>query len=100
VLAWYSIIHTPPTKPPGVLNELLRVLKPGGWLLTAQQSGSGDRHIVHAYGHDVDLTAHLYTADDIAEAIAAAGGIIHTRLSRGPEHRERHPQAFVLARKP
>ncbi len=97
VLAWYSLIHTPPADLPGVLGELLRVLEPGGWLLTSQQSGSGDRHIGHGYGHDLDLTAYLYTADDIAAAVEAAGGVVHARLTRGPEQWERHDQSFVLA---
>ncbi|MGS0685327.1 class I SAM-dependent DNA methyltransferase [Nakamurella sp. GG22] len=100
VLAWYSVIHTSPMHLPGVMGEFIRVLEPGGWLLLAQQSGQGARQIAHAYGHDVDLTAYLYTADDIAEAIEAAGGVVHTRLTRGPEDIERHAQSFVLARKP
>lgn len=100
VLAWYSVIHTAPDLLPVVCGELLRVLRPGGWLLVAGQSGAGPRHIPHAYGHDLDLTAHLYTADAIADAIADRGGLVHVRSTRGPEGQERRPQAFVLARRP
>ena len=98
VLAWYSIIHTRPADLPTVLGQLLRVLEPGGWLLTGHQSGDGDRHLDHAYGHDIDLTAYLYTAEHMSVAIEALGGVVHARLTRGPERSEKRPQAFVLAR--
>ena len=100
VLAWYSIIHTRPVDLPGVLGELLRVLEPGGWLLTGHQSGEGSRHLAHAYGHDIDLTAHLYTAEQVAETIEALGGVVTVRLTRAAERSEKRSQAFVLARRP
>ena len=100
VLAWYSIIHTPPDELSGVLAELLRVLRPGGWLLTGHQSGVGTRHLRHAYGHDLDLTAHLYTAEHVADLIEQLGGVVQVRLTRGPEGSQRLSQSFVLARRP
>lgn len=100
VLAWYSIIHTPPEELSGVLAEFLRVLQPGGWLLTGHQSGAGTRHLSRAYGHEIDLTAHLYTAKHVADAIEDLGGVVQTRLTRDPEHPQRFPQSFVLARRP
>ncbi len=100
VIAWYSIIHTPRDHLSAVLAEMLRVLRPGGWLLTGHQSGVGDRHLAHAYGHDIDLTAHLYTAEHVADAIDELGGVVQTRLTRGPEGVQKLPQSFVLARRP
>lgn len=29
------------------------------------QNGEGDRHLAHGYGHDIDLTAYLYTAEHL-----------------------------------
>ncbi|WP_205843700.1 class I SAM-dependent methyltransferase [Nakamurella deserti] len=100
VLAWYSVIHTRPAALPGVLAELLRVLRPGGWLLIAVQSGTGSRHLASAYGHNIDLTAYLHTADALAGDLEALGATVHLRTTRGPEGAERRPQAFVLARRP
>ena len=100
VLAWYSIIHTRPAGLAVVLGEFLRVLEPGGWLLTGHQSGDGDRHLAHAYGHDIDLTAYLYTAEHVAAMIESLGGVVHARLTRGPERTEKRGQSFVLARRP
>ncbi|GAA2003608.1 class I SAM-dependent methyltransferase [Nakamurella flavida] len=99
VLAWYSVIHTPPVDLPVVVGELLRVLAPGGWLLVAGQSGTGSRHIARGYGHDLDLTAYLHTADELARVIAAHGGTVRVRMTRGAERTERHEQAFVLAQR-
>lgn len=99
VLAWYSLIHVPPVAVPAAVGELLRVLAPGGWLLIGAQSGSGSRHIGAAYGHELDLTAHLHTADRLAELITEQHGQVHVRLTRGTEQAERNPQAFVLARR-
>jgi SAM-dependent methyltransferase len=100
VLAWYSIIHTSPEELSFVLAEFLRVLQPGGWLLTGHQSGIGTRHLSRAYGHEMDLTAHLYTAEHVADAIEELGGVVETRLTRDPQHSQRFPQSFVLARRP
>jgi SAM-dependent methyltransferase len=36
ILAWYSIIHTPPEQLPTVLTEFHRVLAPGGYVLLAR----------------------------------------------------------------
>jgi ubiquinone/menaquinone biosynthesis C-methylase UbiE len=43
LIAWYSLIHTAPGRLPAVVSEFARVLKPGGWLLTAFQAGEGQR---------------------------------------------------------
>ena len=97
VLAWYSVVHTPPGELGTVLGELIRVIAPGGWLLLAFQSGDGALHLTRAYGHDIDLTAHLHAADEVARLIEGRGGTVHLRVTRGPDGAETLPQAFVLA---
>lgn len=99
VLAWYSIINTAPAVLPTVLAELLRVIAPGGWLLIGCQSGAGQRHIAHAYGHDVSLDAHLYTTASLGAELTELGAFVHTTVTRGPEGAEKHPQGTVLARR-
>jgi SAM-dependent methyltransferase len=44
VVAWYSIIHTPPDRLPVVFSEFHRVLRPGGHLLVAFQVGDERVH--------------------------------------------------------
>jgi SAM-dependent methyltransferase len=99
VLAWYSVIHTPPPELPAVFGELHRVLQPRGHLLLGFQAGRGTRRVPHAYGHDIELHAQLHEPQQVAEQLRATGFEVVAELTRAPQ-RERHPQAFVLARRP
>ena len=56
IVAWYSIIHTPPQRLPGVFTEFHRVLGPGGHLLLAFQVGDERVRLEQAYGHTVSPT--------------------------------------------
>ena len=100
VLAWYSVIHTPPDLLPVVFAEFHRVLAPGGYVLLGFQVGDERRHIEQGYGHRVSLDAYLSPPDRIVELLRGAGFAVHARLVREPDGREKHPQAVVLARKP
>lgn len=99
VLLWYSTIHTPPEGQPAIYAEAARVLKPGGHLLVAFQSGEGTRDVSSAYarfGHDVELERHLFTADQVAAWAHAAGLTETARLVRRPQPNERDDQAALL----
>ncbi|XAS66731.1 class I SAM-dependent methyltransferase [Micrococcaceae bacterium Sec5.7] len=99
IVAWYSIIHTPPERLPVVFAEFSRVLAAGGILLLAFQTGEEPRHIKQAYGHDVALDAYRLPPDRIAAMLRNAGIEVQAQLLREPDEFERTPQAFVLARK-
>lgn len=99
-LAWYSLIHTPPERLAPVVAELVRVLAPGGRLLTAFQVGDEPRHLAHAYGHDISLDAYRLRPDFVADLFGDAGLVVEARLVREPEQAEKTPQAYLLARKP
>jgi len=100
VLAWYSIIHTPPEGMPAVVAELARVLSPGGHLLLGFQAGADEhRAMTHAYGHTVDCDAWLHAPDTVAAALEDAGFRIDARVVREPVGGERRPQASLLARR-
>jgi SAM-dependent methyltransferase len=100
LVAWYSIIHTPPERLPAVLAELHRVLRPGGELLLGFQAGDERVHLEHAYGHDLALDAYRLPPDGIAELVTGAGLVVHARLVRRPDPPYETPQAYLLARKP
>ncbi|WP_322411389.1 class I SAM-dependent methyltransferase [Microbacterium invictum] len=97
ILAWYSIIHTPPADLADLFREFRRVLREGGLVLLGFQSGSGERRRPRAYGHDVDLLAYLHDTSTVAGALRAVGFSIDISLDRGPRRREKLPQGFVLA---
>ncbi len=101
VMLWYSIIHTPPAGQARIFAEATRVLRPGGHLLVGFQAGEGTRDVSAAYrrfGHEVQLERHLYTADQVASQIEAAGLREVCRLVRRAQGNERDDQAVLLAR--
>lgn len=99
VLAWYSIIHTPPHDLDAAFSEFFRVLRPGGLVLLGYQVGIGDRIPSRPYGHDVELRAFLHHTPYVAAALTSSGFAVDTRLDRAARSDEQHAQGFVLARR-
>lgn len=97
LVAWYSVIHTPPERLPLVFAEFARVLAPGGHLAMAFQVGDEVLRVEQAYGHAVAADAYRLTPDRIADLLAAAGIAVTTRVVREPEGNEKTPQAYLLA---
>ena len=100
VVAWYSIIHTPPERLPAVFAEFRRVLAPGGCLALAFQVGSERVHGTRAYGHDVTFDAYRLPPDEIEGLLTAAGFELVARTVRQPFGSEKTPQAYLIARLP
>lgn len=102
IVAWYSIIHTPPEMLPVVFAEFYRVLCPGGHLLLAFQVGDDERvHRELAYGHAVSLDSYRLSPDRVAELLNETGLVVHTRALREPAGEfEKTPQAYFLAHRP
>ena len=99
VVAWYSIIHTPPPLLPAVVAEFRRVLAPSGHLLLAFQVGNDRVHLTRAYGHAVSLDAYRLCPDTVMELLTAEGFVEIARLQREPVLPEKVPQAYLLARR-
>ncbi|MFH9725074.1 class I SAM-dependent methyltransferase [Streptomyces sp. NPDC017254] len=103
VIAWYSIVHTPPEVLPVVFAEFHRVLAPGGHLLLAFKAGDRLRHLENAYGHELSLDVYWVSPDRIAELLSQNGLMVDARLIREPNEQEQPrqgQQAYLLARKP
>jgi hypothetical protein len=101
VMLWYSTIHPPPGGQARLFAEAARVLRPAGHPLVGFQAGEGTRDVGPAYrpfGHEVTLERHLYTADQVASQIEAAGLREICRLVRRAQGRERDDQAVLLAK--
>ncbi|GAA3162950.1 class I SAM-dependent methyltransferase [Planomonospora alba] len=99
VLAWYSTIHTPPEHLPETVAEFHRVLAPGGHLLLAFMSGDGSMREAEPYDHKV-APAYRWPLDLLAGLLGGAGFEVAARLLREPEGAEKHPQGYLLARRP
>lgn len=99
VIAWYSIIHTPPTRLGQVFAEFHRIVQRGGVVLLAFQVGDERRRIEHAYGHAVSLDAYRLWPEAVGKLAIAAGFSIEATLTRAPDAAEKVAQAFVVLRK-
>jgi ubiquinone/menaquinone biosynthesis C-methylase UbiE len=99
IVAWYSIIHTPPHQLSKIFAELHRVLMPEGLLLLAFQAGNERVRLEQAYGHSVSYDAYRLDPDMVAGMLVEANFEVDVRVHRAPMGYESTPQAFLLARK-
>ncbi|MFG1998002.1 class I SAM-dependent DNA methyltransferase [Spirillospora sp. NPDC048911] len=100
-VSWYSIIHTPAERLPGLFTEFHRVLAPGGHLLVAFQVGEEPMHLAEPFGRQVSLDFNRLLPDQITDLLRQAGFGMVARTRREPiTEVETTPQAFLLARKP
>ncbi|WP_030234398.1 MULTISPECIES: class I SAM-dependent DNA methyltransferase [unclassified Streptomyces] len=101
VVSWYSTIHTPEDRLPAVFAELARVLRSGGHLLLAFQTGDEPRRYEEAFGHQVALDFRRHRPERITPLLAAAGFALRARTVREPDEALGEPtaQAFLVARK-
>lgn len=99
IVAWYSIIHTPPDLLPVIFAEFHRVLAPGGHLLAAFQAGDERVHLEHAYGHAISLDAYRLSPAQVTHQLSQAGLPVYASALREPQEAEKTQQAYLLARK-
>ncbi len=94
ILAWYSLIHTPPADVPAVLAEFARVLRPGGGLLLGFFDGAPREPFAHAIA-----PAWYWSAEALIELLADAGFAVDGVRRRGREPGEisARPHADIAA---
>ena len=86
VVSWYSVIHAAPGDVPGYFAEFGRVLRPGGYLLTAFFEAVNEP--VTAYDHKV-TPAYRWPVGELATLAGEAGFTEVGRMSRAPRDGER-----------
>ncbi|WP_193596543.1 class I SAM-dependent methyltransferase [Microbacterium sp. YJN-G] len=94
ILAWYSLIHTPPEDLPLVLSEFLRVLSPGGSILIGFFDGTPREPFAHAV-----TTAYFWTAVALTELLRDAGFTVTAaeRRARTQDEISSRPHAALTA---
>ncbi|NNH74526.1 class I SAM-dependent methyltransferase [Nocardia uniformis] len=95
LVAWYSIIHTPPEQLPTILDEFARVLRPNGLALLAFPVTDAS---VEAFDHKV-ATAYRWSPESLAELLDRHGLRTTMRMVREPNELERGRQACLLVEK-
>ncbi len=101
VIAWYSIIHTPPTDQLAIFTEFARVLRDGGMLLLAFQVGDDVRRRTEPYGHHISTPLESYRLQPVrvTELLSQAGLQTSATLVCEATPSEHVPQAYILARR-
>ncbi|WP_246011464.1 class I SAM-dependent methyltransferase [Nocardia mexicana] len=98
ILAWYSMIHTPPERVPGIVAEFGRVLTDGAPLLLGFQAADDEFHDIQPYDHKV-APVYRWSLRRMAEVLAGGGFETVAQLRRAPDPDGRCPHGCLLARK-
>ncbi|UCD37517.1 MAG: class I SAM-dependent methyltransferase [Fidelibacterota bacterium] len=102
IVALYSIIHIDHDKVPRALQEMKRVLKPGGLLLISFHIGDETLHLDELWGEQVSLDFIFFTIAGMQDYLQDAGFGIRESLERAPYEEVEYPsqRAYILAQKP
>ena len=94
ILAWYSLIHTPPEQLPAIVAEFAGVLAPGGSILIGFFDGVPREPFPHAV-----TTAYFWSAEALTELLVDAGFAVLATERRGrmPGEASTRPHGAVTA---
>ncbi|MFI5778313.1 class I SAM-dependent methyltransferase [Nocardia sp. NPDC051570] len=95
IVAWYSIIHTPPERVPAVLTEFRRVLADGGHLLLGFKAVDDSVEVV-PHEHAV-APGYWWSLRGLEKELRDTGFRPIARMSREPDPDENGPQGYLLA---
>ncbi|MGD8456782.1 MAG: methyltransferase domain-containing protein [Anaerolineales bacterium] len=101
IVAFYSIIHIPNEQIPETLQELHRVLVPGGWLLLSFHIGDETIHFDEWYGKEVSITSTFFPTGRMEACLEEVGFELVETIERDPypdiEYDSR--RAYIFTRK-
>ncbi|MFI7543777.1 class I SAM-dependent methyltransferase [Actinoplanes sp. NPDC049599] len=100
VVCWYSLLFLPPSDRAIAFSELARVVKPGGYLVTAFKAGDGKlRRRGRSIGRGVEFDAYWLSPEEMERRVTEAGFETVFWGGRPAEEQETTPQGYLLARK-
>jgi SAM-dependent methyltransferase len=100
VVCWYSLIFLPPADRATAFGELARVVRPGGYLVTAFKDGDGEhRRAGRGSGQGVEFDAYWLSAAEMEQRAGEAGFAPVFKGERPAEEPETTPQGYLLVRR-
>lgn len=102
VVGFYAIVHFSPDDLQRAIEQVKRVLRPGGWLLLAFHIGEGSIHIEEFLGRTVTIDFVFFHPDVVVKALTQLGFVIVEVIEREPYPDVEYPsrRAYIFARKP
>jgi SAM-dependent methyltransferase len=102
VVAFYAIVHFSPTQLRRALEEMYRVLQPGGRILLTFHIGDGSVHVDEFLGRPVSLDFMFFRPQVITDELTEVGFVAVEVIERDPYSGVEYPsrRAYLFARKP
>jgi SAM-dependent methyltransferase len=100
VVCWYSLMYLTPSDRPAAFSELARVLKPGGYLVTAFKAGDSQlRRGGHSTGLGIEFDVYWLSPDEMERRLTEASFATVFWGGRPAEAQEDSPQGYLLAQR-
>ena len=103
IAAFYAIVNLAPDEVAGALQEMMRALVPGGWLLLSFHIGEDSSQVEDLWAYGAALEFHFFRVNTLAKLIRSAGFEIEEIIERDPyapdvEYQSR--RAYIFSHKP
>jgi SAM-dependent methyltransferase len=100
VVCWYSLMFLAPGDRPAAFSELARVVRPGGYLVTAFKAGDSQlRRGGRSTGLGVEFDVYWLSPADMERHVTDAGFATVFWGGRPAEGQEGSPQGYLLAQR-
>jgi ubiquinone/menaquinone biosynthesis C-methylase UbiE len=100
VVCWYSLMYLAPADRPAAFAELARVVRPGGYLVTAFKAGDSRlRRGGRSADLGVEFDVYWLSPDEMEQRATDAGFSAVFRGGRPAEGGEGSPQGYLVARR-